>query len=242
MGIVWALDLFNFMDGIDGIAAGEAVFVCLAAVLTAALAGGALTNNPAALLLAAASLGLLIWNWPPARIFMGDVGSGFLGFAIAVLALAEARHNDVALLVWAILGAFFVADSGVTLVRRMLRRARLHEAHRTHAYQHLAQRWRSHRLVTLAVLLGNLLWLLPAPASPRCIPDSPVTARSRHSCPRSSWCSPWAPDAKASPPAGARPRPPAFLPNYSGFPPLPTGQRCIPFATECPLWPIASGQ
>ena len=161
MGIVWSLNLFNFMDGIDGIAGGEAVFMCLAAVLVAALAGSGTLNNPAALVLAGATAGFLFWNWPPARVFMGDVGSGFLGFALAVLALAAARTDPVALLVWSILGAFFIADSGVTLVRRMLRRARLHEAHRSHAYQHLAQRWQSHRRVTIAVLLGNLLWLLP---------------------------------------------------------------------------------
>jgi Fuc2NAc and GlcNAc transferase len=102
---------------------------------------------------------------------MGDVGSGFLGYSIAVLALAAARTDPVALWVWAILGALFIADSGVTLVRRVLRRARLHEAHRTHAYQLLARRWQSHRRVTLAFLLGNLLWLLPCALAAVLRPD-----------------------------------------------------------------------
>jgi len=103
----------------------------------------------------------LIWNWAPARIFMGDVGSGYLGYVIAVLAIASARDNPATLLSWLILGGVFFCDATVTLVRRLLRRDRVYEAHRSHAYQRLARRWQSHSRVTIAVMAINVCWLLP---------------------------------------------------------------------------------
>jgi Fuc2NAc and GlcNAc transferase len=161
LGIVWTLNLFNFMDGIDGIAACEAIFVVCGGMLLARVSGGHPTQPAAGLVFVAACCGFLLWNWPPARIFMGDVGSGFLGYVIAVLAVIEAHESALALLVWLILGGVFFVDATVTLVRRLLRRERLHEAHRTHAYQWLSRRWGSHRRVTLTVLAVNVLWLLP---------------------------------------------------------------------------------
>jgi Fuc2NAc and GlcNAc transferase len=160
LGIVWALNLFNFMDGIDGIAASEATFVAWAgAALTAAPPTGGV--SAAAVMFGAACLGFLPWNWPAARIFMGDAGSGYLGFVISVLAVATARDNPAALWVWLILGGVFFVDATVTLLHRLLRGEPVQQAHRTHAYQWLARRWRSHLKVTLAVQAVNLLWLLP---------------------------------------------------------------------------------
>ena len=160
-GIVWAVNLFNFMDGIDGIAASEAVFIALVgAVLTVPMGVGTGVGL-AALVFAAACGGFLLWNWPPARIFLGDVGSGYLGYMIVALAVSATRNDPVALWVWLILGGAFFVDATVTLVRRILRNERVHEAHRSHTYQWLARRWRSHRKVTLAVVAVNLLWLLP---------------------------------------------------------------------------------
>ncbi len=92
---------------------------------------------------------------------MGDVGSGFLGFFIAALALADAQDRPADLWVWLILGGAFFVDATVTLVRRFMRGERIHEAHRSHAYQRLSRRWGSHRRVTLTVVFINLLWLLP---------------------------------------------------------------------------------
>jgi Fuc2NAc and GlcNAc transferase len=164
LAIVWTLNLFNFMDGIDGIAASEAVFVAWGAAALAVL--GLLPSDVAmaSFVLGAACCGFLCWNWPPARIFMGDVGSGFLGFVLAVLALAAARDNATASAAWLLLGGVFFVDASVTLLRRLIRRERLDQAHRTHAYQWLTRRWNSHRRVTLAVLAVNVSWLLPAAA------------------------------------------------------------------------------
>ena len=159
--IVWTINLFNFMDGIDGLAASEAIFVLGAAAVLAVLSGHPSGLLAPQLLLAAACLGFLVWNWPPARIFMGDVGSGYLGYALAVLAIASGRENPVAPLAWLTLGGVFFVDATLTLVRRAGRGERLGEAHRSHAYQWLARRWRSHRRATLAVAALNVGWLLP---------------------------------------------------------------------------------
>jgi Fuc2NAc and GlcNAc transferase len=160
-GIVWVLNLFNFMDGIDGIAATEAIFITgVGAFLSWWLDSGSGVSS-SMLVIAAASSGFLVWNWPPARIFMGDVGSGFLGFVVAVLALAAARTAPASLFVWLILGGCFFADATVTLVRRVLRGVRVHDAHREHAYQRLSRRWQSHRAVDLVFIAVNAGWLAP---------------------------------------------------------------------------------
>jgi Fuc2NAc and GlcNAc transferase len=161
LGIVWTINLFNFMDGIDGIAAAQAIFMTGAAAFLGAVSGFSPSEIPAELLLAAACAGFAIWNWPPARIFMGDVGSGFIGYLLAILALATARTSAVALAIWLTLGGVFFVDATVTLVRRFLRGERVHEPHRSHAYQWLARRWGSHRRVTLVMTLINVGWLLP---------------------------------------------------------------------------------
>lgn len=161
LGIAWTLNLFNFMDGIDGIAASEAVFVTAAGAAIGLLGGGSLSLPAASSMIALSSLGFLVWNWPPAKIFMGDAGSGYLGYAIAVLALAAARENHAAPLVWLILGGVFFVDATVTLARRLSRLERIYEAHHDHAYQRLARRWRSHRRVTVLIMLVNLTWLFP---------------------------------------------------------------------------------
>jgi Fuc2NAc and GlcNAc transferase len=161
MALAWSTNLFNFMDGIDGIAGSEAVFVAGAGALLNWRWGGDTGLTAAMLVLAAATLGFLKWNWPPARIFMGDVGSGFLGFALAVLALAASRHSAVPIEAWAILGGVFLVDATVTLLRRIVRGDRWFEAHRLHAYQNLASRWRAHLPVTILVIVTNVFWLFP---------------------------------------------------------------------------------
>src|SRR5262249_52972709 len=103
----------------------------------------------------------LVWNWPPAKIFMGDVGSGYLGYVIAALAVEAGHEQPVAVWIWLILGGVFFVDATVTLARRTLRGDKLHEAHRSHAYQWLARRWVVVLPVTLKALAINVLWLFP---------------------------------------------------------------------------------
>jgi Fuc2NAc and GlcNAc transferase len=160
VGLVWMINLYNFMDGIDGIAGLEALWVSALGGLLLAW-GGLAGLAGCTLALAAASAGFLVWNWPPAKIFMGDVGSGFLGFVFGVLAIASAKERPWLLWPWLILLAVFLVDSTLTLVRRFFRGARWYEAHCTHAYQHAAHRWGSHSRVTLAVAAINVVWLFP---------------------------------------------------------------------------------
>lgn len=161
--VVWLLNLYNFMDGIDGIAGAEAVTVSLSGAVIGVLAGYP-QGSLACLLLAAASAGFLVWNFPPAKIFMGDVGSGFLGATFGVLVVDAARVSPSLFWSWLILLGAFIVDATVTLLRRLARSERVYEAHRSHAYQHAARAWGAHRPVTLAFAAVNVLWLLPMAA------------------------------------------------------------------------------
>ena len=158
--IVWMINLFNFMDGIDGIASLQAISVTLGGALVGALAGA----GPGAalpLLFAACTGGFLVWNFPPARIFMGDAGSGFLGLVVALLALWNGQAAPALFWAWFVLNGCFMVDATTTLLRRSARGEKVHLAHRSHAYQHAARRVGNHRTVTLSCAAINTLWLLP---------------------------------------------------------------------------------
>lgn len=158
--LVWLLNLYNFMDGIDGIASVEAITASLSAALLYWLSG---LNGPAVLplLLAAAVGGFLFWNFPPAKIFMGDAGSGFIGIVLGGLSLQAAWVSPPMFWCWLILLGVFIVDATYTLVRRLLRGDKVYEAHRSHAYQFASRQYGKHMPVTLAVAALNLGWLLP---------------------------------------------------------------------------------
>jgi Fuc2NAc and GlcNAc transferase len=158
---VWLLNLYNFMDGIDGIASVEAIMITAGISFLYLLSGAAPEAAVVPLLLATAVFGFLVWNFPHAKIFMGDVGSGFIGITIAVLALRGATIAPRYLWCWIILLGAFVVDATVTLLVRFFRRERVTEAHRTHAYQHAAARIGRHAPVTMALALVNVAWLFP---------------------------------------------------------------------------------
>ncbi len=158
--LVWLVNLYNFMDGIDGIAGVEAVTVFLgAAVILHAVDTEA--DLSVFLALAGAVVGFLRWNWPPAKIFMGDVGSGFLGFVLGVYTLYWPMHSRMSLWSWVILLGVFLVDATVTLLVRAMRREKVYVAHRSHAYQRLARKFQSHQKVTVGVLVVNTCWLFP---------------------------------------------------------------------------------
>ncbi|MFJ3367866.1 glycosyltransferase family 4 protein [Pseudomonas sp. NPDC086251] len=158
--LVWLLNLYNFMDGIDGIASVEAICACLGVCFLYYLSDlHNLVWGP--LLLAASVAGFLYWNFPPARIFMGDAGSGFLGITLGGLSLQAAWVSEPMLWAWLILLGVFIVDATFTLFRRLLRGDKVYEAHRSHAYQFASRRFGRHLPVTLAVGVINLFWLLP---------------------------------------------------------------------------------
>ena len=153
---VWWINLFNFMDGIDGLAVSEAVAICGGLLLFAVIGEGA---DPTTALLAAAmigaAIGFLVWNWSPARIFLGDVGSVPLGYlsGFLLLDLASRGRWKIAL----ILPLYFLADATITLLRRLLAGERVWEPHRQHFYQQAVRNGLPHSAVVKRVIAANLL-------------------------------------------------------------------------------------
>ncbi len=163
--LVWLLNLYNFMDGIDAITGSETLSVCLAAAF---LSWRLLPDDPSwtvLLLLASCVAGFLVWNLPPARLFMGDAGSAFLGIALGALAVHAFRQAPPLFHAWLVLLGVYIVDASVTLARRILAGEKFYQAHRTHAYQHAAIRYGSHGRISLAIALINLLWLFPLAAA-----------------------------------------------------------------------------
>jgi Fuc2NAc and GlcNAc transferase len=149
------------MDGIDGLASVEAVTTCGGGGLVCVVAvPGALVWS-APILLLAAVLGFFVWNFPRAKIFMGDAGSGFLGLMLGLFSIQAAWINPAFFWAWLILLGVFVVDATLTLLQRLTRREKPHEAHRSHAYQNASRKYGGHRPVTLTVAAINLCWLLP---------------------------------------------------------------------------------
>jgi Fuc2NAc and GlcNAc transferase len=158
--LVWMLNLYNFMDGIDGLASVEAISVCLGMCAIYFFFGFEnLIWTPATL--AMAVTGFLFWNFPPAKIFMGDAGSGFLGITLGILSLQAVWAEPGFLWAWLIMLGVFICDATFTLLRRLLRGDRVYEAHRSHGYQFASRKFAKHLPVTAAVLCINIFWLLP---------------------------------------------------------------------------------
>ena len=160
---LWFVNLFNFMDGIDGLAGSEAATVGGGLALVAALAGLDPALGLYGLAVAGAALGFLGWNWHPAKVFMGDVGSVPLGYLLGWLLLSVAAQGfwAAALLV----PLYFLADATITLLRRASEGKKVWQAHREHFYQKATQRGRTHAQVVLAVLAANAALVALAAAS-----------------------------------------------------------------------------
>lgn len=149
VGMVWFINLFNFLDGIDGYASIEAISMALAFFI--------FTGQSFNLLLIASVMGFLIWNWPKAKIFMGDVGSTQLGFIIIVLAIYFHIENQFHILSWLVISAPFWFDATITLFRRWRNKEALSQAHRKHVYQRLVQSGFSHLEVDLCLIVLNVI-------------------------------------------------------------------------------------
>jgi Fuc2NAc and GlcNAc transferase len=160
LAMLWLVNLYNFMDGIDGIAATQCVLACGAAALLCARGAGS-HYALFCLLLGASHLGFLVWNWPPARLFMGDAGSVPTGFLLAALALLGSVQGQLHPACWLVLLAVFITDASWTLLWRMATGQPFTRPHRLHAYQRLSAYWGSHRRVDLLLVVIFLCWLLP---------------------------------------------------------------------------------
>lgn len=159
--LVWLINLYNFMDGIDGIAAAYAISVCVIAGIILLLTGGSAGTVWIFALLAGCCLGFILFNWPPASIFMGDAGSIFLGFCFAALIVSTVSAGELSIYTWLIMLSYFLGDATTTLVIRIFSGQQWYVAHRSHAYQHLAKIYASHRVVTIGVIAYNIVWVMP---------------------------------------------------------------------------------
>jgi glycosyltransferase WbpL len=158
--IAWLVNLYNFMDGTDGLAGVQALSTALFGALFFISSGHILASIICVTIVSSIS-GFLVWNWAPAKIFMGDVGSCSLGFTFAVLAVYGQITSSVSLEVWLILLSIFIADASFTLIKRMFTGETWYRAHNTHAYQRLVQMGLSHGKLALYVLIINILILGP---------------------------------------------------------------------------------
>ena len=160
LAMTWLINLYNFMDGTDALAASQAV--CTASMAAALLfLEGQSGLAILCLVISAAGAGFLSWNWPPARIFMGDVGSCTLGFLFGTLAAVSWFHGITDLAPWLILLSLFICDASLTLLKRMLGGETWYQAHRSHAYQLTIRLGFSHRDLSLALISANILFLFP---------------------------------------------------------------------------------
>jgi UDP-N-acetylmuramyl pentapeptide phosphotransferase/UDP-N-acetylglucosamine-1-phosphate transferase len=151
IAIVWLINLFNFLDGIDGYISTEVIFVGLSIFV--------LFNDNVGLLLAVVTLGFLFWNWQKAKIFMGDVSSTLLGYNVAIFAIYYQNQNKASIIIWLILTSVFWFDATITLFRRIRNKENLGQAHRKHAFQRIVQAGFSHQKTVLWALLLNIIGL-----------------------------------------------------------------------------------
>ncbi len=174
--LVWVINAYNFMDGIDGMAASGAIFSSGVVIVTIVLTNEFSEVTIFLLLLMASVLAIIVFNWPPATIFMGDAGSVFLGYIFGVLILYTTMNNEVSIWTWIIVFGYFIADTTVTQIARLILVKKWYMAHRSHAYQNLARISNSHLKVTLGVIFYYLMWLFPLAIWSALEPDMAIFA------------------------------------------------------------------
>ena len=159
--MIWMMNAYNFMDGVDGMAASGAVFASLTLALVLFLTGNSVELIPIFILIATTVSGFIIFNWPPATIFMGDAGSVFLGYIFGSLLIFTTLNGYLSIWNWLTVFGYFFADTTVTQIIRVILIKKWYSAHRSHAYQNFARITGSHLKVTRRVTLYNIIWILP---------------------------------------------------------------------------------
>ena len=158
---MWLMNLYNFMDGIDGYAVSECIFVSFSSALIIYL------NNEDSILslylvgLGLSSIGILVRNWHPAKIFMGDTGSVSIGFFFSFFIFYSASESMISIYTWLILLSIFISDSTYTLFVRIVTKKNITQPHLTHAFHLLASNKNSQVFVTKRMIILNIFWVLP---------------------------------------------------------------------------------
>lgn len=153
-GLIWAINHFNFMDGLDGFSAIQAIFLLSTYSLIFGNHNGVFYES-VCLMLTANLLGFLIFNFPPAKVFMGDVGSATLGLTTFLMGLIAQKYYDVPILYWFMLNGLFLFDATITLIRRIINREVWYAPHKKHAYQRLKQLGVSSEIILLGQIAIN---------------------------------------------------------------------------------------
>ena len=174
--MVWIINAYNFLDGIDGLAASGAIFVSSTIAIVLFLNNGTVEIMSVFILLATAVSGFMLFNWPPASIFMGDSGSIFLGYTFGALMLFTVKSGDLSIWNWLVVFGYFFADTTVTQITRVLLVKKWWHAHRSHAYQNLARITGSHLKVTSGVTIYHLFWILPLTLWSALVPEFALVA------------------------------------------------------------------
>lgn len=158
--IVWMTNLYNFMDGTDGFAGVQTIFVSLFSIFLLYFSPN-LSICLILICLASSTMGFLYWNWPPAKIFMGDVGSCTIGFLFGLLAIYSDKQGIISFAVWLIMLSPFFGDATFTLIRRMVKREKWYRAHNSHAYQKIYQLGVSHHKLAVCLIITHIIIVWP---------------------------------------------------------------------------------
>lgn len=160
VALVWFYNLYNFIDGVDGVASSATIFLCTSLGLILCFQHQQTLAFILALL-GVSSAGFLVFNWPPARMFLGDAGTSFMAYILSAVFVESLWHNAAGLWSWLIVGGFYFTDTTLTTTVRILKVPGWYRPHRSHAYQNLARVWNSHRKVVLLVMAINIIWVIP---------------------------------------------------------------------------------
>ncbi|MDC0969290.1 hypothetical protein OAS37_02355 [Alphaproteobacteria bacterium] len=174
--IVWTINAYNFIDGIDGIAASGALYILGTFILIMLIVDMSSELLFLCILLMASLGAFTIFNWPSASIFMGDSGSIFLGYIFSSIILITVFSNQLSIWTWLVIFGYFFADTSVTQIARIILVKKFYRPHRSHAYQNLARITGSHLKVSCGINLYNILWLLPLALWTVLVPEMEIVA------------------------------------------------------------------
>jgi Fuc2NAc and GlcNAc transferase len=160
VALVWFINSFNFIDGIDGLSTSSATFFSLS-IGGYFLWQGIEPYGSLLIVLAACSLAFLCFNWPPAKIFLGDAGSNFFGYLFGAMVLITVKNGNLSIWTWLIILAYLITDTTTTTFLRLCLVKGWYHTHRSHAYQNLARVLDNHKFVTCLIMGINVFYLLP---------------------------------------------------------------------------------
>jgi Fuc2NAc and GlcNAc transferase len=159
--LVWIMNAYNFMDGVDGMASLGGILASILVALIIVITNGLTLTALLLLLLSSTMAGFLIFNWPQAKIFMGDSGSMFLGYFFGCIVLYTTMHNEVTIWTWIIVFGYYIADTTTTQIMRLIMVKKWYAPHRSHAYQNYARLTDSHLKTIMLFVLYYLIWIFP---------------------------------------------------------------------------------